>query len=79
VGRLAIDPPVTGQRHLLSVDGRAKIADGRAQVALNTGALVGPGIAGGDRLVLRLDAVPEANRFDVNAACRRRRTASSQA
>jgi hypothetical protein len=29
--------------------------------------------------VLRLDAVPEANRFDVNAACRRRRTASSQA
>lgn len=67
VGRLAIDPAVTGQRHLLSLDGRVKIADGRAQVALNTGALVGPGIAGGDRLALRLDAVPEANRFDINA------------
>jgi translocation and assembly module TamB len=67
VGRLAIDPPVTGQRHLLSVDGRVKISDGRAQVAFDTGALVGPGIAGGDRVVLRLDAVPEANRFNVNA------------
>jgi translocation and assembly module TamB len=67
VGRLLLDAPVTGQRHLLSIDGRAKIADGRAQVALNTGALVGPGIAGGDRLILRLDAVPEVDRLDIAA------------
>jgi translocation and assembly module TamB len=67
IGRLGMDAAVTGQRHLLSLDGRAKIADGRAQVALNAGALTGAGIAGGDRLVLRLDAVPDANRFDVNA------------
>ena len=67
VQRLMVDPPVTGQRHLLSLDGRVKIADGRAQVAMNAGALVGPGIAGGDRLRLVLDAVPDANRFDVGA------------
>jgi hypothetical protein len=67
VGRMMIDPPVTGQRHLVSLGGRIKIDDGRAQVALNAGALVGPGIAGGDKLVLRLDAVPDANRFDIGA------------
>ena len=67
VGRLLLDAPVTGQRNLLSIDGRAKIADGRAQLALNTGALTAPGIAGGDRIILRLDAVPEANRLDVAA------------
>jgi translocation and assembly module TamB len=67
VGRLLVDAPVTGQRHLLSLDGRARIADGRAQLALGTGALTAPGIAGGDRLSLRLDAVPEANRLDVAA------------
>ncbi|HEX8535264.1 MAG TPA: hypothetical protein VF662_13950, partial [Allosphingosinicella sp.] len=67
VGRLLLDAPVTSQRHLLSIDGAAKIADGRAQVALNTGALTGPGIAGGDRLRLRLDAVPEANRLNIAA------------
>lgn len=65
IGRLLIDPPVTGQRHLLSMNGRARIADGRAQVAARVGALVGPGIKGGDRLVLRLDAVPEANKLDL--------------
>jgi hypothetical protein len=67
IGRLAVDPPITGQRHLLSLDGRAKISDGRAQVAANVGALTGPGIVGGDKLVLRLDAVPDQNRFDLGA------------
>jgi translocation and assembly module TamB len=67
LGRLLIEPPVTGQRHLLSLGGKIKIADGRAQVATDVGALVAPGIAGGDRLSLRLDAVPQANRFGVGA------------
>jgi translocation and assembly module TamB len=67
IGRLQIDPPVTGQRHLVSLAGNAKIADGRAQVALNAGAIAAPGLAGGDRLALRLDAVPEADRFDIEA------------
>jgi translocation and assembly module TamB len=65
IGRLLIDPAVTGRRHLVTLDSRVKIAEGRAEVALNAGTLRAPGFAGGDRLVLRLDAVPEANRLDV--------------
>ena len=29
IGRLLVDPPVTGRRHLLSIDSRIRIADGR--------------------------------------------------
>ncbi|MFC7500382.1 translocation/assembly module TamB domain-containing protein [Enterovirga sp. GCM10030262] len=67
VGRLLIEPAVTGRRHLLTLSGMAKIADGRAQVSADAEALTAPGMAGGDRLVLRLDAVPEADRFDLEA------------
>ncbi|WP_234149870.1 translocation/assembly module TamB domain-containing protein [Sphingobium sufflavum] len=66
IGRLAIDPPVTGQRHLVSLSGQVHIADRRAQVRADGRALVGPGVAGGDRLALVLDAVPEANRLDID-------------
>jgi translocation and assembly module TamB len=65
VGRIAVDPAVTGYRHLLGLSGRAKIADGRAQVALDAGALAAPGLPGGDKLVVRLDAEPEANRLGL--------------
>ncbi|HVQ10005.1 MAG TPA: translocation/assembly module TamB domain-containing protein [Allosphingosinicella sp.] len=65
IGRLAIDPAVTGRRHLLSLDGRATIADRRAQVTLDAATISAPGLAGGDRLHLVLDAVPSANRLDI--------------
>ncbi|TFI59916.1 hypothetical protein E2493_01295 [Sphingomonas parva] len=65
VGRIHVDPAVTGYRHLLGLSGRAKIADGRAQVALDAGALAAPNLPGGDKLVLRLDAVPEQNRLGI--------------
>src|SRR3546814_6944240 len=39
VGRLLVDPAVTGHRHLLTLGGQAKIADGRAQVTANARAL----------------------------------------
>jgi translocation and assembly module TamB len=65
IGRIHVDPAVTGYRHLLGLSGGAKIADGRAQVALDAGALAAPGLPGGDKLVLRLDAVPEANRLGL--------------
>ncbi len=67
VGRLAIDPPVTGRRHLVRVTGSADIADGRARLTADAAALTGPGIAGGDRLRLVLDAVPDANRLQLDA------------
>jgi translocation and assembly module TamB len=63
IGRLLVDPAVTGQRHLLSLDSRIKLADRRAQIGLNLRTLAAPGLAGGDRLILNLDAVPEANRL----------------
>ena len=72
VGRLAIDrldlrAPVTGQRHVVRLAGSASIADGRAQIAADGAALIGPHIAGGDRVHVRLDAVPDANRFALDA------------
>jgi translocation and assembly module TamB len=70
IARLLIDPPVTGRRHLLSLDSRAQIADGRAQIGLNARTIAAPGLPGGDRLVLRLDAVPAENRLDVALAAR---------
>lgn len=66
VGRLEIDPQVTGQRHLLSLAGNAHIADRRAQLKANGTALAAPGVAGGDKLALVLDAVPEANKLDID-------------
>lgn len=66
IGRLRIDPPFTGQRHLVSLNGQVHIADRRAQVQAKANALTGPGVAGGDRLALLLDAVPDDNRLDVD-------------
>ncbi|HYW16162.1 MAG TPA: translocation/assembly module TamB domain-containing protein [Allosphingosinicella sp.] len=63
VDRMLVDQPVTGYRHLLNLAGSARIDDGRAQVALDVNAIFGPGLPGGDKLALRIDAVPEANRF----------------
>jgi translocation and assembly module TamB len=65
VARIMVDPGVTGYRHLLGLSGRAKIADGRAQVALDAGALDAPGLPGGDKLAIRLDAQPEANKLSL--------------
>jgi translocation and assembly module TamB len=66
IGRLQIDPALSGKRHLVSFDGIVHIADRRAQIRANGRALTAPGVAGGDRLALVLDAVPEANKFDVD-------------
>lgn len=73
VGRLRIDrfiseKPVTGEVRVLSIDGRAQIADGRAQVTAHAATIAGGGRVGGDRLVLRLDAVPARNRLDIDLA-----------
>lgn len=71
VNRLAIEridlaPAVSGARRLARVEGKAHIADRRAQVVLNGVTLIGPGIAGGDRLALKLDAVPDDNKLDLD-------------
>lgn len=62
VDRLVLDAPVSGERRVLSLNGRASIADGRAQLETQANEL-----GRGDRLQLTLDAVPDANRLDINA------------
>ena len=66
VDRFILEPPVTGRRHMLRIDGGAVIADRRAQLVTDTEALVAPGVAGGDRLHVRLDAVPDQDRLLVD-------------
>ncbi len=66
IARFVIAKPVTGATHIVKIDGAVHIADKRAQLSTNAAALVGPGVAGGDRLTLKLDAVPDQNKLDVN-------------
>jgi len=61
VDRIVLEPPVAGRRRVASLTGRADIADGRAVVTADARA------AAGDRLGLRLDAVPDGDRFDLDA------------
>ena len=53
IGRLLIDPAVTGRRHLLTLDSRIRIDEGRAQVTANAGTIRAPGFAGGDAIAPR--------------------------
>ncbi len=66
IGRFVIGKPVTGQTHMLKIAGAVHIADRRAQLQTNVDALTAPGVAGGDRLALKLDAVPDENKLDID-------------
>ena len=66
IDQFIIEAPVTGERRVASLAGSAHIADRRAQVVLNGATIAGPGRAGGDRIALKLDAVPEANKLDLD-------------
>ncbi len=71
IDRFIAEEAVSGVRRIGRITGRAKIADGRAQVWLDAATTSVPGAAknaangGGDRLVLTLDAVPEADKLDL--------------
>lgn len=71
VGRLRIanfiaEEEVSGERRVAGLSGKAHIADGRAQVEFDAQTIVAAERAGGDRISLVLDAVPEANRLALN-------------
>ncbi|MDB5696889.1 MAG: hypothetical protein JWN21_2432, partial [Sphingomonas bacterium] len=66
IARLVIAPLVTGQQHVLQIDGTAHIADRRAQITADAVALRAAGVAGGDRLRLKLDAVPDDDKLEVD-------------
>ncbi len=66
IARIDIAPAVDGQRHIGRLAGSAHLSDGRAQLVLDGGTIAAPGVAGGDRLALRLDATPEQNKLDID-------------
>ncbi|MGB7372296.1 translocation/assembly module TamB domain-containing protein [Erythrobacter sp.] len=57
---------VSGERRVASFAGEAHIADGRAQARLDAATIAGEGRAGGDRIALLLDAIPEENELDID-------------
>jgi translocation and assembly module TamB len=68
IDRFVVAPPVTGERRVLTIGGEVHIADRRAQVKLAARTLSGGGVAGGDRLALTMDVVPEANRLVLDTS-----------
>ncbi len=65
IERLVLEAPVTGQRRLLSVGGRADIRAGRALVDLTALTLAAPGRS--DTVRLMIDSEPDRDRFDIDA------------
>ncbi len=66
VDRFIAEPAVSGERRVATFAGDVQISDGRAKVNLDGATLAEQGSAGGDRIALKLDAVPDDNQFDVN-------------
>ncbi|MXO67171.1 hypothetical protein GRI91_15505 [Altererythrobacter endophyticus] len=71
VAQFVAEKPVTGEKRIASLNGEAHIADGRAQLTFN-GETIGTtdgadgNVAGGDKIALILDAVPEKNQLDLD-------------
>jgi translocation and assembly module TamB len=59
IDRIVFAKAITGEEQVASLHGRARIADRRAVIDATAGSLRG------DRLVLKLNAVPDDNNFDV--------------
>lgn len=62
VDRIVFAKPITGEEQIASLAGKVRIADRRAIIDATGGSLRG------DRILLKLDAVPDDNRFDVDLA-----------
>ena len=66
IDRFVAEAPVSGELRVASLSGRANIADGRAQASFDAATISGENRAGGDRIALLLDAVPEDNKLDLD-------------
>jgi translocation and assembly module TamB len=66
LGALVLEPAVTGDRRALSILGSAAFANGDARLDVQAQALPIDGHEGGDRLALKLDARPRANRLVID-------------
>jgi len=67
VGALILEPALTGDRRSLRIDGSVELLHGRARADALALAQMIDGHAGGDRLTLRLDTVPDQNRLALDA------------
>lgn len=65
IDRIVVAEAVTGRAQVATLEGRAHIANRRAQIFAKGGTVASAGVAGGDKFDLALDAVPEKNKFDV--------------
>lgn len=66
IDRFIAEPPVSGERRIVTIDGSAHIADGRAQVKAKGGTIAIEGKEGGDAFTFDLDAVPAKNRLAID-------------
>lgn len=66
VDRFIFEPAVSGKRRIVTAQGKAHIADGRATIEAEGGTIAIEGKEGGDAFVVKLDAVPEKNRLDID-------------
>ena len=66
VDRFVFEPAVSGKRRIVTAHGSAHIADGRATIDAEGGTIAIEGKEGGDAFVVKLDAVPEKNRLDID-------------
>ncbi|MGB7407532.1 MAG: translocation/assembly module TamB domain-containing protein [Pontixanthobacter sp.] len=66
IGEFIAEAPVSGERRVVGLNGEVHIADARAKVQLDARTIAGPDRAGGDRIALLLDAVPEKNKLDID-------------
>ena len=65
--QIVLEAPVTGRRQVAAVAGNVDLRDGRARLGLRALTRPHDGVGGGDRLVVNLDAAPEANRLQIDA------------
>jgi translocation and assembly module TamB len=68
VGRLVLEPAVTGDRRVVTLDACAELLRGRARVWARAVAMPLPGQAGGDQLEAFLIARPDADKLDLAAS-----------
>lgn len=66
IGEFIAEAPVAGTRRVGTFKGDVHIADARAKVTVNGATLAGPDQAGGDRIALVLDAVPDDNILNLD-------------
>lgn len=66
IERFVSEPPVSGERRIMSFAGRVHIADRRAQIVAKGATVAIQGKEGGDRFDLVLDATPSRNRLAID-------------